>query len=837
MNIELYIAKKLCDLEKSDLSIRLKRQLIKPSELNIKDAQKSYTISLPSTPVNDAIFRYSNVEESERKFTLYPDAELYVNGILIMEGKFRLTEITRDGYKGNLGVPAPLTAKDVFKEMKMNEIGEWKLSEDKKMEWERQATISKLNEMENPSIMFPMVMHKLFNRSKLPYGSKRKDVLDSDVWLRLEDMPPSINCMEAIRKIFSNAEYTLTGSAMSDERLNALYMSYKSPNDYKTDWDVQSGVKIVGDWQLYSSTDGLEKNSSPNNSNELVSSIFEGNNHSLRSDNTKDKEGWINNTDNGFELVVPNDGLYKLTFNLSFHLEQTYKKNILEVDGYNINSGNLKSLGSPFEVQLIRKGKDKTLNQYRQVFGTNEGRAAKEVGTYQPCFVESENFIAGYQMGKNDDLRDNTSPSYKDLRVCTPLIAKGTAAQSNGYDGKHGISFEGGEPKTQIHPRPYNTSPETFVTGEINQLVWLKKGDRLDMLDLATIHHHDQKIPNMMFQHNFTYTLIIQPFQKEEKWLKDQIITETNSTKKEESINWKTPDNYYTQELNITQFLPSETTVNDWLDNFCKAFNLKLTHVGDKNFSLDVKETKLKKHTSKIIDLDQKTNIRQGQNEPLDLPMEYQLGFTVNNSEEGYYESSDKELDEKGKESNKAIPNTGEDGGGKWKTQSQNTNVVKLNSNFSYCWYKDIEGVKLPVPVITEHEVWKNEASDYKEMMNKTYFNLPQRFWFKEGKETVSANMAGTTTKFALVSNNYKGNKPLQLDYKDEPNSIMRNYFMLLDNEQNYTTVECYLSPEEYVDLDNAYVKLNGDLYMVAEADGYDPMGQSKTKLKLIKKM
>lgn len=825
MNIELYIAKKLCDLEKSDLSIRLKRQLIKPSELNIKDAQKSYTISLPSTPVNDAIFRYSNVEESERKFTLYPDAELYVNGILIMEGKFRLTEITRDGYKGNLGVPAPLTAKDVFKEMKMNEIGEWKLSEDENMEWERQATISKLNEMENPSIMFPMVMHKLFNRSKLPYGSKRKDILDSEVWLRLEDMPPSINCMEAIRKIFSNAEYTLTGSAMSDERLNALYMSYKNPNDYKTDWDVQSGVKIVGDWQLHDSMSGLQKNSAENtNNNDFVSDIFEGENHSLKDEHTMDKDGWMYKTDNGFELIVPRDGLYKLTFNLSFHLERDYNA---QHGKYSIQSGNLKEFGSPFEVQLVRKQNNKTLNEYKQVFGTNEGIAAQKVDTYQPCFVESDDFIAGYQMGKNRDL---LAGLFKEIRVCTPLIAQGTAVQSNEYSGKHKISFEGGEPKTQIHPRPNNVPPETFVTGEINQLVWLKKGESIGMLDLSTIHDVERR----MYQHNFTYTLIIQPFQKEEKWLSENLDNNNNSIN---SFDWKTPDNYYTQELNITQFLPSETTVNDWLDNFCKAFNLKLTHVGDKNFSLDVKETKLKKHTSKIIDLDQKTNIRQGQNEPLDLPMEYQLGFTVNNSEEGYYESSDKELDEKGKESNKAIPNTGEDGGGKWKTQSQNTNVVKLNSNFSYCWYKDIEGVKLPVPVITEHEVWKNEASDYKEMMNKTYFNLPQRFWFKEGKETVSANMAGTTTKFALVSNNYKGNKPLQLDYKDEPNSIMRNYFMLLDNEQNYTTVECYLSPEEYVDLDNAYVKLNGDLYMVAEADGYDPMGQSKTKLKLIKKM
>lgn len=143
----------------------------------------------------------------------------------------------------------------------------------------------------------------------------------------------------------------------------------------------------------------------------------------------------------------------------------------------------------------------------------------------------------------------------------------------------------------------------------------------------------------------------------------------------------------------------------------------------------------------------------------------------------------------------------------------------------------------MPIPVITEHEVWKGGDSNYRQMMDKTYHNLPQRFWFKSGQDVEEVNVQSQKTKLALVSNSYKGEKPLELNYKNEPNSIMRNYFMLLTNERNYTTVECYLSPDEYVNLGNAYMKLNGDLYIVAEADGYDPMGRSKTKLKLIKKM
>lgn len=57
------------------------------------------------------------------RIRIYEDARLYVDGILILDGKFRLSGITQDSYKGNLGVPAPLTAKDIFGETMMNQAG------------------------------------------------------------------------------------------------------------------------------------------------------------------------------------------------------------------------------------------------------------------------------------------------------------------------------------------------------------------------------------------------------------------------------------------------------------------------------------------------------------------------------------------------------------------------------------------------------------------------------------------------------------------------------------------------------------------------------------------
>ena len=50
--------------------------------------------------------------------------------------------------------------------------------------------------------------------------------------------------------------------------------------------------------------------------------------------------------------------------------------------------------------------------------------------------------------------------------------------------------------------------------------------------------------------------------------------------------------------------------------------------------------------------------------------------------------------------------------------------------------------------------------------------------------------------------------------------------------------IECYLSPDEYDQLNGAkLVKLNNDLYYVAAIEGYDPLGRNKTKLRLIRKM
>ena len=94
-----------------------------------------------------------------------------------------------------------------------------------------------------------------------------------------------------------------------------------------------------------------------------------------------------------------------------------------------------------------------------------------------------------------------------------------------------------------------------------------------------------------------------------------------------------------------------------------------------------------------------------------------------------------------------------------------------------------------------------------------------------------------TPAEVALVANEYKGKTDLWLNYENKPDSIMHEYFTLLTNDKEYTSVECYLSPEEYDMLPRALVRFNGDGYHVGDADGFEQLGKSKTKLQLIKKV
>ncbi|SHG14261.1 hypothetical protein [Dysgonomonas macrotermitis] len=257
-NIELYINNRLCDIRNAEnLGIRLNRVLINPVELNTKDAQYSYSVTIPSSATNDAIFGFANVEETKDKFNHDHSALLYVDSILVFDGRFRLSEIDTDGnYKGNLLIPAKKTIKEILGDTKMNELKtNWKIKFN-----EMVASLNYWNTKEGtPECIFPYVLYGLL--PKVPKDSSGnysdKTLWDDTVRLGIEDFPPSINCMQTITKIFESLKddkgkpVGIGGTAFDDPRLTNLYMSYSNPTDYVQDWNWGDlgKVHIKGNYQ------------------------------------------------------------------------------------------------------------------------------------------------------------------------------------------------------------------------------------------------------------------------------------------------------------------------------------------------------------------------------------------------------------------------------------------------------------------------------------------------------------------------------------------------------------------------------------------------------------
>ena len=873
-SLELYINNQLCEIESPEnFSVYLKRQLLNPAELSTKDAQRSYDISLPATATNNAIFGYTNTEEVRGKFSQLYDAQLLVNGIKIFDGKFKISEIGKDYYKGNLGVPAAKTVKDIFGEMKMNQAGKWPL----KFEKIEDVTIYNEGKHEQKTgeddeispCIFPLALYKLMTKESLNNTYSAKNVYDRSVRFALEDFPPSVNCIHMLKKIFKQAEYNLTGNALHDERLRNLYMSYKNPNDYEMQWGTGT-TSISGTWSNYvKEIRSIESNyymtsiwdESPMS---ITTNLFDSRNISNLT--IVDPSGNITHNTNrnrihNINFRVPYTGFYKVRFKAVY----TGKDEMAENMDLAVSPGGLDDFFAECKVLRHSLGDtDVFENLYfdNHYYKNNIKQDLDGIGNQYPKahavnFIDpkqNKNFVCGFSWGgdvegKDDqgiyDYKSMKNPMIKDKFYHNPMAMSGgiswsirepdsesfraySAVRSEGYvfeddkpSGKYKIELSSLNDITPWTARTSNTNAE----GEIHHVIWLQKNEYLSVVSTATFWEKANVWPN----HQIYFELSLEPFSQDFNWM--NMDNDGSSTK---PMNWNEDGTYKKGEIDLFKFLPDNIKVNDWIDNFCKAFNLKLANTGIDSFELSIKNKDMVTTASSVIDLDKGASVQQRRNESLKLPSLYDIGFTVNTEEEGYYDLKKKsEGNTNGNDDSEIIYR------GKYYTESTETNVLTQTSNFSYCWYKEIlDFAKEPlfkIPVIMNHEAWENDL-DYEDTMDDRYYDLPQRFWYKTG--LFDAEINKRPVRLAKVSNEYNGETKLTLDYKDDPNSLLNNYFLLLLNVDNtYTVVNCYLTPEEYSRLDISLVKFNGNHYNIAEIDGYDPMRRSKGVLKLIKRM
>lgn len=1006
--IELYIDRQLCDLgDPARFAVYLKRQFLNPAELSKKDAQKSYTVTLPATPRNNRIFGHLNTEEVAGKFSVLYEALLIVGGVTVFDGKFNLSSITRTQYKGNLGIPALKTVKDIFGNLNMNEAPEWNVTF---KDWF--ANVSKLNEETTPPCFFPYVLYGLVPKVPKKDGNyTAKDMLDYTARLSLDDFPPSVNCLKTISHIFNGYKLggkslNISGTAFEDERLTSLYVSYKNPADYYIPWNYGklADIHIKGKW-----TNG---NYPPDVLNPSQQPIEKQNQYAERSVNESDNsDGYtfyttdlfnctnliskyadkkLDITDPGCNVVyyeetdangrdwthcsvrIPASGYYRVKLYGEVYLP-SYKtwrwpESVTKINM--ISGGNGRTQANMdknrYELKLVRDRGDGvfdltdmqadgtyTRNNFAQgsqndlvppcaypqpffpngitdisnpeykpnqilfvdpaqnnslVVGLSWGRGNCREKQYDRSFID-ENKIAidgkiQYNTGLNMNCRILAAKSSRswDKDARDRPLSKVIIDNPHGYLEYRKTSETGGEwkitdnykinlintpqnyikrtynsrtpypisPSDEEHYKPYNWKGE----GEVNAIVWFDRGERITLVGSSDMGNVNGTPPNSKghftygwVHHELEFDLQITPYRMDKDWCK---ISEINNSYLGEAMDWddqNIPPKYsFTEDqINLSRFLPSDVKINDWLENFCKVFNLELKQIDQYNFELNTRPNK-DKHTSLIIDLDKRAHVNLGrQNEPLDLPAEFRIGFNSDKDEQGYIESCSFIEKENVNAPKERDLTTGFDGGGKFETGSISNQVVDQSSNFSYNWYKEItinqekkesetkegenaEDRKVSVPIISDKEVWEGSESDYAEMQKKDYVAKAQRFWYKRiGKDSLfnlklangkQIQVATTSGVFPQPDQTQQTGRAQILDYKDKRDSILRNYFVTLfaDGNNSYTNIETYLTPEEYTNLGNSLVRFNGDLYYVAEADGYDPLGKQKTKLKLLRK-
>lgn len=954
-HIELYINKKLCDIQSPErLGIRLNRVLINPAELNTKDAQYSYSITIPSTPANDAIFGYANVEEVKNKFNHIYTAQLYVDSVSIFDGQFKLGGIEADGsYKGNLVVPIQKTIKEIFGDKRMNEIeGEWKLDVSSPLNKDTPlGMVEMLNKYNTakgiPDCIFPLVLYGLLPKVAKDeagnYSSKAR--WDKYVRLGIHDFPPSINCMNAIKTIFKHHKddngnsYDIGGSAFNDSRLSNLYMSYRNPTDYQQEWNwgYLGKMKVSGQWTnvknsgkdislphletQFFQTQGDYEHIAVNLFNaknvEIKIEKDTGNNISQSEQKRKEDNSVIKNT----HIVIPASGFYKIKFaatmELGFPVDNDFKGSSNSDLGIrfaypNSHKANNEFDSGRYELKLVRDRGEGSFEMDSAVidgvfFKNNQNQEMNKTGlsdsTYGfPLFetspkyfpqaqsdgvlfvdpLQNPNIISGFRWGKGD-LEESGNPVDKNNFYCSILSAKNgfswdktldtlnyCAVKSPGY-WRYGVLQagedeieeeveEGDDDEETVKEYGYEIenrfsidldSPDNYVRkqsnsngdGLIHSIIWLEKGERLAVVDVSDIGvwrqgaSHNGK--GAYIKHVVTFDLEIEPYQTQQEW-----ITVNFDGTGTAPMKWDAVSDFKTDYINLIKFLPSEQKIDEWLNDLCNAFNLQLTQPSERQFELNVKQSRPAASASSLLDLDTKTSILQRTNEPLGLPSEFNIGFKIDKEEEGYANAD---------ENNK-------DGGGSFITGNIDGQVTTQTSNFSYNWFKtitkdvvvgrdgegeDIMGtMELKLPVITNKEIWVGDSLKYAEMMKKLYTNYRQRFWYKSEKpDNVGVVWGGTDNPTELIlprlSYSLNGDEIFTLNYYNNSNSILTTYFSIIaTDDSNYTYVECYLSSDEYEQLDgNKLVKLNGDLYYVAAVEGYDPMGRNKTKLKLIRKV
>lgn len=255
--IELWVNGNKVELENQEsINMRFNNVLFDPTKISSNQAEYSFEFEVPATPKNNAIFDYANNLSKLNKFHQRYNAEVYADGTVIFSGTITINSFKDEKYSLNLVSVKVYSLDDIFGDMTMNKINNWKI------DFDGVPTINQLNAQLDTEVVFPLVSYGVFQKNPMVKDEVRNEYtskydIDEYTKFYVEDFYPSHNMLATVRHAFESKGYTVVGDAFANTYLKNIYMSINLSDEQDPTYNL--GNKYFGEvsmnvnWQTPSS--------------------------------------------------------------------------------------------------------------------------------------------------------------------------------------------------------------------------------------------------------------------------------------------------------------------------------------------------------------------------------------------------------------------------------------------------------------------------------------------------------------------------------------------------------------------------------------------------------
>lgn len=228
-NIDILVNGQRLEFKDENIGLIFSNQLFNPLDIETKNAEYSFEISIPVTKNNNIILGYANNLSQLNKFNRLYNAEVYADGILIFDGTLTITSTEKSSYTANLVAIKTYSLEDIFGEHTLYDLN-WYIT------YHGAPTINEANQTNNHQYYFPFVSYGVFQKEPYYTDEVASDYTSKyliDEWNRwyYSSFEPSLNLLETIRKAFEQYGYNVGGTAFADPILSNIYMSMNITND------------------------------------------------------------------------------------------------------------------------------------------------------------------------------------------------------------------------------------------------------------------------------------------------------------------------------------------------------------------------------------------------------------------------------------------------------------------------------------------------------------------------------------------------------------------------------------------------------------------------------